>query len=106
MKERPVEIALPADAPKAGGYDLVICASPVWAGRFSAPALAYLKQNAAEIKKIAYILSHADQQPYTEIFGRLDTIVSLKHCAELSVKGNGGENGGEVEAFIRQVQAL
>ncbi len=106
MKEKPVDIILSGDAPRVEEYDLVICASPVWAGRFSSPALSFIRQNDIRIKKIAYILTHGDKQSYAEIFGRLDAIVSLTHCAQLSVAGNGNEDARAVEEFIKQVQAL
>ncbi len=56
-------------------YDLVIIASPVWAGRCCAPVRSFLLQFGEELKKTAYVITRKSNERYEEVFDQMDLYV-------------------------------
>jgi menaquinone-dependent protoporphyrinogen IX oxidase len=57
MKDVPADIEEPRCDP--AGYELVVVGSPVWAGRISTPARAYLRRYAGKFPELAFFVSCA-----------------------------------------------
>ena len=105
-------VSRPETKKKLKDYDLVIVATPVWAGRCSAPVRSFLMQFGNELKRVAYVITRSCSLRYDEVFEQMDQYVRRPHvhafsiqadtigadfwCDEL-VKTVGGEKKGETD---------
>lgn len=67
-------------------YDLVIVATPVWAGRCSAPVRSFLRQFGEELQNVAYVITRASEARYEEVFQQMDLYAINPHIYELTVQ--------------------
>lgn len=77
----PVEAKL-----KIREYDLVILATPVWAGRCSAPMRSFLIQYGDQIKNAAYIITRSSGVRYEEVFDQMDLYVGNPHLCAATIQ--------------------
>lgn len=67
-------------------YDKVIVCSPVWASTIAAPVRTFLKKYGKNIKKVGYILMHADkEQTYEKVMDEMDAILGKKRVEDHSL---------------------
>lgn len=85
-------------------YKLVIVGSPVWAGRCSAPARGFLKQNGRDLRNAAYVITRGSEDKYEEVFQQMDLYAPCGHRAAVSLRP--GDVGCEFwqEEFVRQAR--
>ena len=53
-------------------YDLVILATPVWAGRCSAPMRSFLQQFGDDLHRVAYVITRSSGVRYEGVFEQMD----------------------------------
>lgn len=85
-------------------YRLVIVGTPVWAGRCSAPARGFLKQNGRDLRNAAYVITRGSEDKNEEVFQQMDLYAPCGHRAAVSLRP--GDVGCEFwqEEFVRQTQ--
>ncbi|MCR5826660.1 MAG: hypothetical protein K6G54_08835 [Oscillospiraceae bacterium] len=66
-------------------YDLVILGTPVWAGRCSSVMRGFLKRRGYEMDDVAYVITHASEEPYRSVFEQMDRYLERPHVAEVSL---------------------
>lgn len=67
-------------------YDLVIIATPVWAGRCSAPTRSFLLQFGEELKRVAYVITRASNVRYEEVFEQMDMYVRQPRVCAVTIQ--------------------
>ncbi len=88
-------------------YDLVILASPVWAGSVSAPMRGYMTQNAGKLTRTAVFLTN-DSGQVGDAFTEIREILPNSHEVEGSLQRSKakGEFDSTVNAFIEGISSL
>lgn len=66
-------------------YELAILGTPVWAGRCSSVMRGFLKRRGYELGDVAYVLTHASEEPYRDVFDQMDRYLNVPHVAEVSL---------------------
>lgn len=66
-------------------YDLAILGTPVWAGRCSSVMRGLLKRRGYELGDVAYVLTHASEEPYRDVFDQMDRYLKQPHVADVSL---------------------
>lgn len=67
-------------------YELVIIATPVWAGRCSAPVRSFLQQFGDELRQTAYVITRSCSLQYTEVYDQMDLYVPHTHTHAVSLQ--------------------
>lgn len=67
-------------------YKLVILGTPVWAGRCSSVMRAFLKRRGYELDEVAYVITHASDEPYRKVFEQMDLYLESPHVADVSLR--------------------
>ena len=67
-------------------YDLVILATPVWAGRCSAPMRSFLMQFGDDLRRTAYIITRSCDLRYDEVFEQMDQYTRKPRLHALTVR--------------------
>lgn len=99
---RAVPIAPPKLSPAE--YDLVVVASPIWAGRTCSPINAYLETAGGQIPRLGVILTHADRKnDYHEAAESIGKRCGRPVLVLLSVTGKPGAE--EVRRFAETLKA-
>ncbi len=94
---------LPAEH-RAEEYDLVVVATPVWAGRPSSPVNGFLAQHGKNIARLGVVLTHADKKnEYDAAAERIGAACGKKPLAVLSSCGAPGEDAAR--AFAAKLQS-
>lgn len=87
-------------------YDLVVLCTPVWAGKMSSPARAFLSMYGKSLRSVAYLLTRADpKNDYLKICNTMDALTGKKHIAALSLKGGRDVGRKELEEFAAFLKA-
>lgn len=71
---------------KLRDYDLVILATPVWAGRCSAPMRSFLLQYGDELHRVAYMITRGCGVRYEEVFEQMDLYVRIPHLCATTIQ--------------------
>ena len=66
-------------------YDLAILGTPVWAGRCSSVMRGFLKRRGYELRDVAYVLTHASEEQYRDVFDQMDRYLNEPHVADVSL---------------------
>lgn len=69
-------------------YDLVILATPVWAGRCSAPMRSFLMQHGDELRKTAYVITRDCNLRYEEVFDQMDQYLRKPRVYAVSIQAD------------------
>ena len=87
-------------------YDLVVLASPVWAGAVSAPMRGYMAQNAEKLVKTAVFLSN-DSGDVEEAFAEIRELLPNRALVEGALQRSKIKTNFEqtVSAFIEEVSS-
>jgi len=101
---------IPADieAPKCGpaGYGLVVVGTPIWAGKISTPARAYLRKYAGKFPELAFFISCSGDNE--GMFEYMTSLAGKAPKATLFVP-NGeqkkGAHGAKVQEFVGKLKA-
>ena len=80
------EVKTPATKWKLRQYDLVILATPVWAGRCSAPMRSFLQKFGDELHRVAYVITRSSGVRYDEVFEQMDQYVRNPHLFAASIQ--------------------
>ena len=80
------EVKTPATKWKLRQYDLVILATPVWAGRCSAPMRSFLQKFGDELHRVAYVITRSSGVRYDEVFEQMDQYVRTPHLFAASIQ--------------------
>lgn len=67
-------------------YGLVILGTPVWAGRCSSVMRGFLKRRGYEMNDVAYVITHASEEPYRAVFDQMDKYLRAPRVAEVSLR--------------------
>lgn len=81
-------VSRPETKKKLKEYDLVILATPVWAGRCSAPVRSFLMQFGDELKQVAYIITRSCSLRYDEVFEQMDQYVHHPRVHAASIQSD------------------
>lgn len=88
-------------------YRLVIVATPVWAGRCSAPIRAFLKEHGKELGRVAYVITRASEgKRYEEVYRQMDLYLDEPHKAAASLQSESVGYHFWRDEFLRQVQEV
>ena len=88
-------------------YDLVILASPIWAGTVSSPMRSYIMKNRDKLDRTAVFLTNdsgAVEAAFSEIYELLNTKPLVEGTLQRSKMKNEFES--TVTSFIENIQAL
>ena len=66
-------------------YGLVILGTPVWAGRCSSVMRGFLKRRGYELGDVAYVITHASEEPYRAVFDQMDKYLQTPHVEDVSL---------------------
>ena len=80
------EVKTPETKLKLRQYDLVILATPVWAGRCSAPMRSFLQKFGDELHRVAYVITRGSGVRYDEVFEQMDLYVRNPHLFAASIQ--------------------
>lgn len=69
-------------------YDLIIIATPVWAGRCCAPVRGFLQQFGDELKRVAYVVVRSCSLRYDEVFEQMDQYVRHPRLHAVSIQAD------------------
>lgn len=87
-------------------YRLVIIGTPIWAGRCSSVARGFLKRRGLELQNAAYVVTHASEELYKDVYAQMDQYVEREHVADVSLRiGSTGYHFWRDE-FVRKVNAF
>lgn len=87
-------------------YRLVILGTPIWAGRCSSVVRGFLKRRGLEMQNTAYVLTHASEEFYKDVYDQMDRYVERPHAAGVSLRlGSAGYHFWRDE-FIRSVESF
>ena len=104
LKSRDVSIA-PAKH-DVRGYDLVVLACPVWAGRPAPPMRAYLRDHAVELPAIACVLTHGGGDA-TRPLDKLEALAGKAPIARVTlsdVEKRSGAEPAKIADFIAELR--
>lgn len=84
-------------------YDLVILATPVWAGRCSAPMRSFLQQFGDELKRVAYIITRSCDVRYEEVFEQMDQYVRNPRLHAVTIRPDTIGSDFWFEEFMKNI---
>ena len=84
-------------------YDLVILATPVWAGRCSAPMRSFLQQFGGELKRVAYVITRSCDVRYEEVFEQMDEYVRNPRLCAATIRPDSIGSDFWFEDFVKQI---
>lgn len=85
-------------------YDLVILATPVWAGRCSAPMRSFLQQFGDELKRVAYVITRSCDVRYEEVFDQMDLYVRKPHLYATTIRPDSIGSDFWCEEFLKTIR--
>ncbi len=86
-------------------YELVVLASPVWAGNVSAPMRAFIKRHTGTLPKTAVFLTH-DGPDASQAFEDVEELLGRKPMARGEASRKAIQDGGYQEAvqgFLKEI---
>lgn len=86
-------------------YDLVILATPVWAGRCSAPMRSFLQQFGDELHRVAYVITRSSGVRYEEVFEQMDLYVRAPHLCAATIQPDSVGSEFWKEEFLSAVRS-
>jgi len=89
-------------------YELVVLASPVWAGNISAPMRAFIKRYRESLPYTAVFLTH-DSPDVTQAFADVDELLGRVPVARGDASREAIQGGGHresVQGFIEEIRSL
>lgn len=87
-------------------YRLVIVGSPVWAGRCSSVARAFLKKHGKKLTRAAYVVTRGSEKRDEAIYDQMDLYVPAGHEAAVSLRSGSVGYTFWQEEFLRQVREV
>ncbi len=84
-------------------YDLVILATPVWAGRCSAPMRSFLQQFGDELRRVAYVITRSCDVRYEEVFEQMDLYVRKPHLYATTIRPDSIGSDFWCEEFLKMI---
>lgn len=97
-------VSQPETKLKLKEYDLVILATPVWAGRCSAPMRSFLQQFGDELRRVAYIITRSCDVRYEEVFDQMDLYVRRPHLHAATIRPDSIGSDFWCEEFLRSIR--
>lgn len=97
-------VKTPATKWKLRQYDLVILATPVWAGRCSAPMRSFLQQFGDELHRVAYVITRGCGVRYEEVFEQMDQYVRVPHLCAATIQPDSVGSEFWKEEFLSAVR--
>lgn len=91
-------IATPKHDPR--DYDLVVLATPVWVGRPSPPMRVYLRDHAAELPAVAFVLTHGGGDA-SLTFEKLEALAGKAPVARVMVSEGERASGAAIDKISR-----
>ena len=85
-------------------YQLVILGSPVWAGRCSSVARAFLKKYGKKLTNAAYVVTRGSEKRDESIYDQMDHYTTCGHKAAVSLRSGSVGYAFWQEDFLRQVR--
>ena len=85
-------------------YDLIILATPVWAGRCSAPMRSFLQQFGDELKRVAYVITRSCDVRYDEVFEQMDQYVRRPHLYATTIRPDSIGSDFWYEEFLKMIR--
>ena len=85
-------------------YDLVILATPVWAGRCSAPMRSFLTLCGNDLNKVAYLITRGSDVRYEEIFDQMDMYVKEPRVEAATIRPGTVGSDFWKEEFLRGIR--
>ena len=74
---------------KPEAYDLVVFCTPIWAGKMSCPARAYLSRYGKDCKRTAYIITRGSRgAKFEQAFDEMDSLTGKGHLDAISVSAH------------------
>lgn len=72
-------------------YQLVIVATPIWAGRCASPVRLFLRKHGKKIQNTCYVVTRASSNRYEEVYKQMDVYTTTPHLegGSLACKGVG-----------------
>jgi menaquinone-dependent protoporphyrinogen IX oxidase len=86
-------------------YELVVLASPVWAGNVSAPMRAFIKRYGDSLPETAVFLTH-DSPDASQAFADVDSLLGGEPMARGDANGKTIKDGGHREAVKAFLEKL
>ncbi len=86
-------------------YDLVILATPVWAGRCSAPMRSFLQQYGDQLQRVAYVITRGSGVRYEEVFEQMDLYVREPHLCAATIQPDSVGSEFWKEEFLSAVRS-
>lgn len=87
-------------------YDLVILATPVWAGRCSAPMRSFLQQFGDELKQVAYVITRSSGVRYEEVFEQMDQYVRKPRLCAATIQPDSVGSDFWRDEFLNAVRGV
>lgn len=107
MKKTPDRLHAFHTAQPLETYDHVIVATPVWAGRCSSIARAFLLKYGKKLPpRVSFIITHSGDDPYESVFQQMDQYIPVRHCRGLSVQPKEEDRHQKVFDFARAVLTI
>lgn len=87
-------------------YDLVVIATPIWASKICPPVMSFIRKYGAEIKKPAFIITHAaTDNDYLNLAGEIEKKLGKEAAGTLSLTTKEAKEGGsgKIKAFAEKI---
>jgi len=85
-------------------YDLVVVASPVWAGNVPPATRTYLSENADKFKEIALLSISAGGKGNLKAVEQFKELTGKKLVAELMMKKEEMKDGSKIDGFVKEIK--
>ena len=85
-------------------YDMIILATPVWAGRCSAPMRSFLQQFGGELKCVSYVITRSCNVRYEEVFEQMDQYVRKPHQYAVTIRPDSIGSDFWFEEFLKAIR--
>lgn len=107
MKKTPERLCPFATNHYLDEYDHVILATPVWAGRCSSVAKAFLIKHGKQLpERVSFVITHSGDDSYEEVFRQMDQYIPVRHCRGLSLQPKEDDRHQKVYDFARVILAI
>lgn len=84
-------------------YDLIVLATPVWAGSLSAPMRSFVRTYGAQIGAFCAMITHRERkQNYVEVIREMEGMLHHPCRAYLSLRGRATDGPQRAQDFIRR----
>lgn len=87
-------------------YDLVIIATPIWAGRCASPIRWFLERQGKHLHNVCYVLTRKSQQKYEDVYRQMDHYLPVPHKEGVSLGCDSVGYHFWLNDFLRRVKAL